>query len=421
MITVVNRDILKAISFFIILMMIAFPSYASVKNTYLGEVHVHIEGAERTKDRTVEFLVEQCLSKENYKNWEQVDPAGLGQCISNSRLFESVKVRAKKPDIFVLVVDRWTLLPGLTGYSINGNSLIGAVIVDTNFLGYAKKVEAIGAWSTEGNTFILAYVDPMVNFSKATLQMSINESIMELDQYRRSSIIYAFMKKERSFFISPGYRITPTLEFSVLLNYTRRQYDTINSYTTLPDNYWSYSAGARLSYANTDYKIYYNDGISTSIQWLRQIYRSDESDYVSETSARFELDKALYKDNACLIVINTSSLIDSANLGDNLMFGNEKGYRGIAPNGLWTRRSAAVSFDYQIPVKKVTDGIFTVAPFADYGIYEPISPVTGNHYFAYGAGGYFFFNDMPGVLGILAGRNESFMGAFVSVQVGYGF
>jgi len=41
---------------------------ASIKNKYLGEINVQIEGAKRTKDSTVESLVKSCLEKGNYKS-----------------------------------------------------------------------------------------------------------------------------------------------------------------------------------------------------------------------------------------------------------------------------------------------------------------------------------------------------------------
>ena len=404
-------------------MMWAHTISASIKNAYLGKIDVRVEGAERTKNITVESLVEKCLEKENYKSWESIDINMLGQCISNSRLFESVQVRVNMPEIVVTVEDRWTLIPVPLAYSIDRKRLIGLLVIDSNFLGYGKTAGISGAVSTDGNTFSLFYLDPSIDFSNFTIRTTFNQSSNELDHYQGSNIIYAYMKREQILFFSPGYRITPTLELSVLLNYMDRQYEEIAPYITVPDNYWSYSTGARLSYSNADYKLYYNDGISARIVWLRQIYRSDESDNVSQTTVKFEWDKLLFNQHALQLVLNIASLTDNGNAGDILMFGRVRGYRGIEPNGLWTRQITAVSADYQIPVKKVTHGIFTVAPFVDYGMYKPISPASGSNYAAYGVGGYFFVNsiNLPGVVGVLIGRNEAFMGNFISFQLGYGY
>ena len=415
--------ILKIILFLTILMVWADATSASIINAYLGEIDVHVEGTKRTKDRTVESLVEKCLEKENYKSWESIETKVLGQCLTNSRLFERVEVRVNKPEIDVTVEDRWTLIPAPFAYAVDQKRSIGAVILDSNFLGYGKTAGVVGAVSTDGNTYSLFYLDPSINFSNFTIGTTFNQSSNELDLYQGTDIIYAYLKREQMLFFSPGYKITPTLELSVLLNYMDRRYEEVSPYTTVPDNYWSYSAGARLSYSNADYKLYYSDGISTRITWLRQIHRSDQSDNVSQTTVRFEWDKLLFNKHALQLVLNAASLTDNGNAGDILMFGRVKGYRGIEPNGLWTRNITAVSADYQIPVKKVTDGIFTIAPFVDYGIYKPISPASGSNYAAYGVGGYFFVNSigLPGVVGLLIGKNEEFMGNFIGFQFGYGY
>lgn len=403
--------------------MLAHTASGSINNEYLGEINVHVEGAKKTKEITIVSLVKKCLEKEKYKSWELINNGRLEQCIYNSRLFESVEVRINKPEIDVTVEDQWSLIPAPVAYSAGGKRSIGVYLIDSNFLGYGKTAEVGGTMSTEGNTFTLLYLDPSVCFTDSTIQTLLNQSNNELDQYQKNNIIYAYTKRELSLLFSPGYRITPTLELAVLLSYANRQYEQIGPYTTVPGDYQSYSTGVRLSYTDADYKLYYNDGVSANIQWLRQIHRSDESHPVTLTTARFEWDMLMFSQHALQLVLNTTNLTDNGNAGDVLMFGRVKGYRGINPNGLWTRSTTAVSADYQIPVKKVAHGIFTAAPFMDYGMYKSVSPATGNNYFAYGVGGYLFVDaiSLPGVIGIVVGRNEEFMGNFISFQLGYGY
>jgi len=277
--------------------------------------------------------------------------------------------------------------------------------------------------STEGNALTLFYRDPAVNFSDFTVGASVNQSSIELDQYQRNNIINAYTKREQLLRFSPGYKITPTLELAALLNYTDKRYEEIAPFTSVPGNYWSYGAGARLTYVNADYKLYYNDGVSTNIQWLRQIHRSDTSENVSQASLRFEWDTLLFYQQALQLAVQAANLTDNGNAGDILTYGRVKGYRGINPDGLWTRRVVTASVDYQIPVKRIYPGIFTVAPFLDYGMYQPVSPATGSNYAAYGVGGYLFINaiSLPGAIGILIGHNEAFMGNFISFQLGYAY
>jgi outer membrane protein assembly factor BamA len=423
MITIILKLTTKITFILMMLLMWAQTTSASITNAYLGEIVVHVEGAKRTKDRTVESLVEKCLEKEYYKSWESIDSNVLRQCLSNSRLFESVEVRVNKPDIDVTIEDRWTLIPAPFAYSIDQKRSIGAAVIDSNFLGYGKTAGIVGAVSTDGNTYSLFYVDPSINFSNFTIRTSFNQSSNDLYLYQENTIINAYLKKELLVSVSPGYRITPTLGLSILLNYIDRRYVEVSPYTAVPDNYSSYSMGARLSYSNADYKLYYNEGVSAQLAWFQQIHRSDESANVAQTTLGFEWDKLLFKEHALQLALNAASLTDNGNASDVLTFGNARGFRGIEPNGLWTRNMTAVSADYQIPVNKVTDGIFTVAPFVDYGIYKPVSPASGNNYTAYGVGGYLFVNaiSLPGVVGLLIGRNEEFMGNFIGFQFGYGY
>ncbi len=406
-----------------ILTVYAQTTSASITNAYLGEIEVHVEGAKRTKDRTVESLIEKCLEKEDYKSWESIDNNVLGQCLSNSRLFESVEVRVNKPTINVTIEDRWTLIPAPFAYSIDQKRSIGAAVIDSNFLGYGKTAGIVGAVSTDGNTYSLFYLDPSINFSNFTIRTSINQSSNDLYLYQENNIVYAYLKKELLVSVSPGYRVTPTLALSALLNYSVQRYEEVSPYTTVPGTYSSYSAGTRISYSNADYKLYYNEGMSARIAWLQQIHRSDESANIAQTTFGFEWDKSLFREHVFQFALNAASLTDNGNAGDVLTFGNARGFRGIEPNGLWTRNITTVSADYQIPVKKLPDGIVTIAPFIDYGIYKPVSPASGNNYTAYGVGGYLFVNaiSLPGVVGLLIGRNEEFMGSFIGFQFGYGY
>jgi hypothetical protein len=93
-------------------------SSAVISNEYLGEVSVSLEGAKRTKPRYVESLIKYCLEKGDYRTWASIDQAALGQCIKNTKVFESVDVAITQPEIKITVSDRWTLIPIPSAYSM---------------------------------------------------------------------------------------------------------------------------------------------------------------------------------------------------------------------------------------------------------------------------------------------------------------
>lgn len=392
-------------------------SQAMIKNEYLGDVSVSVEGNTRSKPQLIESLVAKCLEKGGFKSWAVVDAASLRQCITNSRLFSEVAVEVKQPEIHVLIKDRWTLIPIPNAYSSDGKRSIGIFVFDSNFLGYGKTVGAGGALSTEGNTVSLFYSDPSVNFSDYTFRIWAVRSSSEFDAYDHRTIIYGFNKVEEGFSLSPGYKITPSLEMSLSLSYTNKQYSTLDQFI-VPGDYRAWSAGAKITYADSDYKLFYNDGLSGQIAWSTQTQRSGTGKRISNATARIEWDILVFDKHALQLALNAARQSD-ATAGDVSMFGRTRGYRGIQPNGLWTREIVAGSADYQIPLAKRDHGTVTVAPFVDYGTYKPFFPGVRSNYVAYGIGTYYFINliNLPGI-GLQAGVNDHFMGAFIAFQIG---
>lgn len=396
-------------------------SFAAISNKYLGEVTVSLEGAKRTKPRYVEALVKFCLEKGAYRTWESIDQTALGQCIKNSRVFASVDVAVTRPEIKVTVSDRWTLLPIPSVYASDGKRSVGVFLFDSNSFGIGKIVGVGGAVSTEGNTFSLMYRDPWVMFTDFTFSAVASRSSTELNAYDRTSAIYAYKKKETGVHLSPGYRITPFTTCSVSLNYSNKQYLQVGAFP-YPDAYISRGVGARLSYSNSDYKLFYNDGFSADIAWSRQMSRSDDRSKVSSTNVRLEWDQVLFEKHALQLGVQASSQSSDVGIGDVATHGRSRGFRGIQPSGLWAHQAVAGSIDYQIPIAHWGHGTVTVAPFVDYGTYKPLFAGAANDYTAYGVGAYYFINsiNLPGV-GLVVGNNKDFMGTFVTVSIGMGF
>ncbi len=395
-------------------------SSASIGNEYLGEVIVHVEGATRTKDRYIESLVEKCLEKDDYRAWDAVDSAKLGQCLTNTRIFSQVEVSVKEPEINVKVSERWTLIPVPNVFASNGTRSAGAFLYESNFLGYGKIVVAGGAVSTEGNSFTLMYIDPSVMLSDFTCNVMAIRSNIDAEAFEKKTVLYSYHKIEEGFTLSPGYRITQRLQTSVSMNYTGKRYSQLESFP-VPQDYYSWGVGARAVYRNADYKLFYSDGFSATIAWNRQVHRSDEGEHVSNTTAGLDWDKLIFGKHALQLGLHAARQT-GASVGDVSTYGRAKGYRGIQPGGLWTREVVAASADYQIPLAQRSHGTITVAPFIDYGVYKPFFEGNGSNYSAYGIGAYYFINliNLPGI-GLTVGNNENFMGRFAAFQIGFGF
>ncbi len=410
----------KVILLAVALLILPGPASALVRNPDLGEVTVQISGAKRSKPALVESLVDKCLERGGYRSWEAIDPVGLGQCLSNSRLFSKVEVEVSQPEIAVKVIERWTLIPIPNVYASNGKRSVGAFVYESNLLGYGKMAGVGGAISTEGNTFSLMYMDPAVLFTDFTFRAFGYRSSAEHEAFDGTTTLYLYDKVEEGVAVSPGYRITPDLNISISLQYADKRYSPVEMYAA-PEDYRAWSGGAGLSYSNSDYKLFYNDGLSAHLNLLEQLDRSDRNGRIFSATARIEWDQAITADQALQLGLR-GAYQSAAPVGDLEDYGLGKGYRGIQPGGLWTSRIVSASVDYQVALARWRHGTITLAPFVDYGIYDSYFEDNRGSYLAYGIGSYYFMNfiNLPG-LGLTAGYNEEFMGGFIAFQFGMGF
>lgn len=407
----------------VVFSLLVWPTYVSavINDQYLGEIQVIVEGADRTEQSLVEKLVDDCIERGGYQDWHLIDTDGMAQCVSNSRLYSDVRVQIHEPQITVLVTDRWTLIPIPYIHSGDSENNYGLFLLDTNFLGYGKTVGIGLGQSDDGNSLSLMYLDNAVNFSDYTLKLFALRSIDSEEAYDGDAIRYGYDRTEKIISLIPGYRFTPNFEAGLTFNYLERAYSQLASYSPLPDDYRSWAIGARVSYRPADYKLFYNDGFSGQLKWLSQVDRSDDLDLISTLTAELSWDKLILGKQALQLGLEVNYQIN-ATAADVEMFGREQGYRGIESNGLWADRIAAISMDYQIPLYKWQAGTATIAPFIDFGIYQDYFDDNAANYLAYGIGAYYFLNliNVPGI-GFVVGRNDEFMGSFVSFQIGMSF
>ncbi len=395
-------------------------SEALVKNDFLGEISVAVEGVTRTKPLFVESLVRNCLKRGGYRTWQSVDPMAMGQCLSNTRLFSSVSVLVREPEIIVRISDRWTLIPIPNIYASDGKRSAGVFVYESNFLGYGKTLGAGGALSSEGNSFSLMYMDHAVNFSDYTVKIFVARSSDDNQAYDQKNVVYGYNKVAESLTLSPGYRLSPSLKCSLSLNYSNKEFSQLDLFAP-PADYRAWSGGAGISYRKSDYKLFYNDGLSTRLDWTSQMQRSDHKEKITSLSASLAWDKLLFVNHALQLGLRGAHQSEATG-GDINMYGRGNGYRGIQPQGLWTSRIISASADYQIPIATWQHGTLTVAPFVDYGVYKSYFDDSDDDYLAGGIGAYYFMNfiNMPG-LGVTVGMNEDFMGGYIAIQIGTGF
>jgi hypothetical protein len=94
-------------------------------------------------------------------------------------------------DIVIVLEEKWTLLPfPFAGAGSGGSRYAGVGLLETNFLGYNKKIYAIGLWSLQGMQGMFGYTDPSLFGSDLGLNLSFGGSISERELFTEKEVLW---------------------------------------------------------------------------------------------------------------------------------------------------------------------------------------------------------------------------------------
>jgi hypothetical protein len=83
-------------------------------------------------------------------------------------------------DVVIVLEEKWTLLPfPFAGATSSGNTYGGVGLLETNFLGYNKKIYAMGLLSSRGQQGMFGYIDPGLLGSDFGFSLNAGGSINE--------------------------------------------------------------------------------------------------------------------------------------------------------------------------------------------------------------------------------------------------
>lgn len=399
----------------LLVLSIVFLSQTVYASTYI------ISGNTKTQTKYIEKLLKNC-EKQN-----KVNPEEIEQCLLNARIFSEVKAEKKDDTILVKVKDRWSIIP-VPSLKVNndGKRSVGLFMVDGNFLGTGTLFGVGGSYSTTSSSYVIFYRNEAFLYSDWTI--SINSGKDNADIYWKNmnlKEIDAFREKTAFTSLSLGYSYTP--EFHVEGSYIRRfvSYDAINNHT-VPLEFHSNIATLEASYKKESYKFYFSEGYKIAGAYDQEFFRTDKNQGVNLLRLNINYGKAMPHQQALQTSFNLASLTGGDKrdaLKSGRRYSKGKGLRGIPDGGYFTDVLATASVDYQFPLAFTKYGVWTLAPFGDYG---RINGYLNTHddlwQKAYGLGSYFFLTGimLPGV-GLVAGRNETFNNNFVEFTVGESF
>ena len=209
----------------------------------------------------------------------------------------------------------------------------------------------------------------------------------------------------------------PDLWLSFGINGKDLKYEQVDPFPP-PDDYDSFSLKTRIFYKDTDFKFYFNEGLQVNFDYIFQVNRSDDNSNTKSWNLTVDWQKQFIKNNAIQLQVQLQEVSDGG-LGDALLLGGQKGFRGINQQGLWVNSAQSVSVDYQILIKQYGYGSWTIAPFVDITHFDPVIDIPADSFISCGIGGYLYLKEiaLPG-LGLLLGYNNEFEGLFVSLSLG---
>ncbi|OFZ46468.1 MAG: hypothetical protein A2381_02040 [Bdellovibrionales bacterium RIFOXYB1_FULL_37_110] len=368
-----------------------------------------ITGNTKTKTSYILHLIKKCNRTEN---------TDLTQCLLNSQLFSHVDVKNFNDKTLIEVKERWTLIP-IPQIKVSSNSSsYGGYLVERNFLGKGKLAVIGGSLGSESNNYMLFYKDKDLFYSDWIFEILSSKSDTDQKAYNENNVQYGFKENETLFKSGLGYRIIPEIEAGLSLIYQDLKYSVLDNFI-VPTSYHSYFYEIELKYQNSNYKFYFNEGIESAFVFAKQFARSDSNNNITKDIFNLKYQKNIWLKHALQLGMNILVISDSSSK-DLEKIGAIPSFRGIPEGGLWVEQTLSFSCDYQIPVSFANYGTWTIAPFADYGIYESTYTQRRN-FSSYGIGGYLYLKEiaMPGI-GIIWGTNNHFEENFVSFSVGIG-
>jgi hypothetical protein len=388
-----------------------------------AEFEMRIDGNKRTKSDHIRYLAQECLDKQEAKLSPDVDASKLEQCLMNSELFTEVSVTAEEV-LTIAVTDRWTLIPLPFVRSQEDSTNIGGFVMDSNFLGRGQLIVLGATFGSLGDTYFAMLRDPSVAFTDWTSRAMYIQDFGDIFRYEGDVKVDGYHQKERTLSLSPGYQFTPDLEGRVILGYTTRDYEDAEDFETVPEDYRFWSAGLGVEYDAADYKFYFREGHRVKAEIRHQFARSGEGD--PTLSGEVEWDWQLPFPGRNVLKISCEGMaVDSDAAVDSFQLGGRKSLRGVQDKGLWVQYLAGAVVDYHLPLWEGRWGTWAAGPFASYATYKPAAGDADGGWqdtVSYGLGLFYYLKKVafPGV-GIVIGRNEDFLGNFVTFQIGFGY
>ena len=394
-----------------------------------------ITGNKRTQESYIRSVLQNCLwiweqsyskrsSEKKETKSEDKDQNKISfykQCLINTKLFSKVDISKKGKQIKIDVVDRWTLIPIPYVRGQGDAKAFGFFLIDTNLFGRGKFITAGGTFGSGGNSGFLMYRDPSLFFSKWNGGVILRNAKQDSYNFQGKDEIEGFQERFISYGGYLGYKIYPKTTVGLSVSKDKKEFSKLESFST-PQNNEYFFGGINLSYRGSQYKFYFKEGTDASLSLKAPFAETNKDAKGIEVKLNVSSQWNITKDHALQLTLGHLQTF-SKRFGYALKLGGQKGLRGLPLKGVWATRSTSLSADYQIPLYFSKYGTWTFSTFLDGASLNQVINQNESDMFtaSYGVGATFFIKkvNFPG-LGLFYGRNNDFLGDFVSFTLGRG-
>ena len=394
-----------------------------------------ITGNKRTQESYIRSVLQNCLwiweqsskkssSEKNNKKPTDITKRKISfykQCLINTKLFSKVDISKKGNQISIKVIDRWTLIPIPYVRGQGDAKAFGFFLIDTNLFGRGKFITAGGTFGSGGNSGFLMYRDPSLFFSKWNGGLILRNAKQDSYNYEGSNEIEGFQERFISYGGYLGYKIYPKTTLGFSLSKDQNEFSILDTFPT-PQNNEYFLGGINFSYRGSQYKFYFKEGTDASLSFKTPFGETNSGAKGSDLKLNVSSQWNVVKNHALQVTL-THLQTFSKRFGYALKLGGQKGLRGLPLKGVWALRSSSLAADYQIPLYFSKYGTWTFSTFLDGASLNLVKSQKESQMFtsSYGIGATFFIKkvNFPG-LGLFYGRNNDFLGNFVSFTLGRG-
>ena len=384
-----------------------------------------VEGNGKTETAFIERKARACLGWQEAQNERNVDTSTLRQCLINTRLFASVDVSRETVDgpIVIKVEDRWSVIPlPYIRFDAAGRRQFGFLLADSNLMGQGRFAMIGGSISDTQSNTMAVYPDPSVAESNFGLSFVASRAVSDVyplgrDRHER---LDGFHEERTTFVPSLGFALSQRWNSSFVMRRSLRRFSSKEGFPAneLTDNVAT-SLGFALKYDATDFKFYFQEGLSGYVSGSTEMMRSDDVRHLRSLMLTVSSQKAVFGHHALQVMGQLYRSI-GGNKSDLVRIGGARPLRGIPAQGALTAAYSAIGLDYQIPLRDAPQGTWTVAPFGDFGSMTPYAyAASRQQYGSWGVGTYYFLKKIavPGV-GFEMGRCSLYEGIFASFSLG---